>query len=124
VNEESKRLERWSFRNELIGGDDSVKGFEVDATDGVAGTVSWASYQPGESYLILTRRRWLRATHYVVPASFVHEIDRDARKVALTLTVEEAQAVRHKDPLTPLDPAIVAAFAHGAPGVIDGGLIV
>lgn len=118
-------VDAWTFPDGLIGPDDSVKGYKVTATDGPAGTVSWASYKPGESYLIVTGRRRLRTGHYVIPGNLVGEIHVAERSVVLTVSRAEAQSHPHRrDPAAPLDPAIVAAFAHGAPGVIDGGLIV
>jgi hypothetical protein len=52
--QESDRL--WSFPEGMLGHDDSIKDFQVEATDGDAGTVSWASYAPGESYLVISLR--------------------------------------------------------------------
>ena len=43
----------WSFPDGMIGPDESIKGFRVEANDGRAGKVSWASYAPGESYLVI-----------------------------------------------------------------------
>ena len=48
--------------------DNSVKGFRVEASDGHAGKVSWASYAPGESYLVISFTNRLRETDHVVPA--------------------------------------------------------
>ena len=41
----------------MLGHDDSIKDFQVEAIDGNAGKVSWASYAPGESYLVINLRR-------------------------------------------------------------------
>lgn len=115
----------WSFPPGSIGHDDSVKGYEVDATDGVAGSVSWASYEPGESYLVVSQRHHLHETHFVIPAGAVRDVRHGDRKVVLGISVAEAHSTPQlKDPAAPLDPAIVAAFAHGMPGVAEGGLIV
>jgi hypothetical protein len=57
----------------VLGGYDSVKGFAVIAGDGGAGRVSWGSYAPGESYLVVTEGR-LRRTHRVLPAAAVASI--------------------------------------------------
>jgi hypothetical protein len=115
----------WSFPPASVGHDDSVKGYEVDATDGVAGTVSWASYRPGESYLVVSHRHRLHDTHFVIPAGAVRHVRHDERKVVLGISIAEAHSnPQVDDPAAPLDPAIVAAFAHGAPGAPEGGLIV
>lgn len=98
-------VDAWTFPSGLIGPDDSVKGYKVEATDGP--------------------RRRLRTGHYVIPASLVREIRPADRRVVLTVSTAEAHSHPHRqDPAAPLDPAVVAAFAHGALGVIDGGLIV
>jgi hypothetical protein len=72
----------WSFPAGLIGADDSVKGFEVEARDGPAGHVSWASYAPGESYLVVTVPHHLHRTHRVVPASAVERRPRRTQGLA------------------------------------------
>jgi len=57
----------WSFPEGMLGSDDSIKRFRVEATDGEAGKVSWASYAPGESYLVTSLRHDLHEAHHVVP---------------------------------------------------------
>jgi hypothetical protein len=47
---------------------ESVKGFAVEATDGAVGHVEWATYYPGESYLVIKIHRHLtRATMWFQP---------------------------------------------------------
>ena len=58
-----------TFRAGVLGAHDSVQGFRVMASDGRAGHVAWASYAPGESYLVVTLG--LRRKHHVVPAGAV-----------------------------------------------------
>ena len=55
--QDSRRL--WTFPDGMLGGDDSVKGFAVEAADGQSGTVAWASYAPGESCLVVSLRHHL-----------------------------------------------------------------
>jgi hypothetical protein len=115
----------WSFPPGSIGHDETVKGYEVEATDGVAGTVSWASYKPGRSYMVVSQRHHLREVHYVIPAGVVRDVRHANAKVVLGISLEEAhRAPQHEDPAAPLDPAIVAALAHGMPGVPGGGILV
>ena len=107
--QESARL--WSFPSGTIGPDDSIKDFEVEATDGHAGKVSWASYAPGESYLVVGHQHHLHEAHHVVPAADVERIDRSARTVWLRLTRGQvAEAPEHHDPEAPLEAPTVDAL--------------
>ena len=62
-----------TFPDEVLGDHLSVKGFKVVAKDGRAGRVSWATYAPGESYLVLTLGL-LRRKHRVLPAGAVQSV--------------------------------------------------
>jgi hypothetical protein len=105
---ESDRL--WSFPEGMLGSDDSIKGFRVEATDGDAGKVSWASYAPGESYLVITLPHHLHQAHHVVPAAAVERISTSARKVWLRLTRTDVErAPEHHDPASPLESSTVDA---------------
>jgi hypothetical protein len=101
----------WSFPAGMLGKNDSVKGFEVEAADEHAGTVSWASYAPGESYLVVTHRHHLHDTDHVVPAGAVERIDSSERTVWLRLTRDQVvQAPEHHDPEAPLEAPTVDAL--------------
>jgi hypothetical protein len=101
----------WSFADGLIGPDDSIKGFGVEATDGHAGKVSWASYKPGESYLVVSRPHHLRETHHVVPAGTVERISTDERSVWLRISREEIEQLpEHHDPPAPVESWMVEAI--------------
>jgi hypothetical protein len=101
----------WSLPEGVLGHEDSIKGFEVEATDGHAGKVSWASYAPGESYLVISRRHHLHEIHHVVPAAAVEKIDKSARKVSLRLTGAEVErAPEHHDPEAPLPAPTIDAL--------------
>jgi hypothetical protein len=95
----------------MIGHNDSVKDFEVEATDGHVGRLAWASYAPGESYLVVSHRQHLHETHHVIPAGAVERIDSSERKVWLRLTSEQVeQAPEHHDPEAPLEAPTVDAL--------------
>jgi hypothetical protein len=82
-------MELWSFPQGAVGTDETLKGFHVESADGPAGTVAWASYEPGESYLVVTRRHHLREQRHVVPAGAVERIDTANRTLHLSLTRAE-----------------------------------
>lgn len=71
-----------TFRAGVVGAHDSVKGFHVMASDGHAGHVAWASYAPGESYLVVTLG--LRRKHHVVPAGAVARVGEGEVQVGLS----------------------------------------
>ena len=96
--------ELWSFTPGAAGADASVKGFAVEAADGSAGTVAWASYAPGESYLVVSRRHHLREQHHVVPAGAVERIDRGRRTIQVGLSVAEIEELpQHHGEPAPLE---------------------
>jgi len=76
-------VEARTFSNGVLGTHSSIKGFRVIATDGRAGHVSWASYAPGESYLVVTTGR-LRRKHRVLPAGSVMQVGDGEVRVALS----------------------------------------
>lgn len=116
-----ERRSLWSFPSGLIGPHDSVKGYAVEATDGAAGKVSWASYAAGESYLVVTSWRHLRETHHVVPAGAVQTVDVSQRKVCLRMTRADVErSPEHHDPAAPLDGATVDFLAGLWPTWLDG----
>ena len=90
-----------TFRPGVLGEHSSVKGFKVVAADGRAGRVSWATYSPGESYLVLTLGR-LSRRHHVLPAGAVQSVGDGVVHVGLSRS-ELAQL-----PLLPHPQAVVS----------------
>jgi hypothetical protein len=90
-----------TFREGVLGDHDSVKGFRVVASDGRAGRVSWASYAPGESYLVVTTGLFLRR-HRVLPAGAVTGVA--GHEVAVAMSRAEVEHL----PLLPHPQAPVA----------------
>jgi hypothetical protein len=117
------RDDAMTFRPGVLGAHDSVKGFRVVASDGRAGRVSWASYAPGESYLVVTLG--VRRKHHVVPASTVTGVgDGEVHVVLSRAQIGQLHDVPH--PQTPvegrtLDQAM-AAFWRAADVPQTGGM--
>jgi hypothetical protein len=108
---EQDRRRLWTFPDGMLGHDDSIKGFAVEASDGDAGTVAWASYAPGESYLVVSLRHHLHESRHVVPAAAVVRSDPAERKVWARLSREEIErAPEHHDEAAPLAPSTVDAL--------------
>jgi hypothetical protein len=120
--DEPQRLALWSFPDGMLGPDDSIKGFRVEARDGHAGKVSWASYRPGESYAVISLLHHLHETHHVVPAAAVERVRTNERTVWLRLTrAEVEQAPEHHDPPAPLDSSLIGAWNGAMPAWTIGG---
>jgi hypothetical protein len=101
----------WAFPKGMVGPGDSVKGFEVEASDGHVGKVSWASYAPGESYLVVSQLHHLHEVHRVVPAGAVEKLSAPERRVWLRVSrAQVEEAPEHHDPPAPLDHSTFDAF--------------
>ena len=108
---ETNRL--WTFPEGMLDPEDSLKGFTVEAADGDAGKVAWASYAPGESYLVVNLSHHLHETRHVLPAAAVERISKSDRKVWLRLTRADVEsAPEHHDEPSPLPQSTV----DGLPG--------
>lgn len=119
--EEQAQQATWSFPEGSVGHDESVKGYAVEATDGQVGTVSWASYAPGESYMVVSYRDGHADAHHVVPAGAVKLVDHGRRAVVLKVTAAEVKATpRHETPDAPVDWDQVNQFERG---MLGGGAI-
>jgi len=111
----------WSFPEGSVGHDESVKGYDLEATDGPIGHVSWASYAPGESYLVVSYKDGHQHVHHVVPAGAVKQVDHERRVVTLGVTVAEVKATpTHEEPEKAVDWAYVDQFERG---MLGGGFV-
>jgi hypothetical protein len=123
MNEYEAQTQRlWSFPEGMLGPDDSIKGFRVEASDGHVGKVAWASYAPGESYLVISLLRHLHEVRHIVPAAAVERVGTDERKVWLRLTrAEVEQAPEHLDPAAPPDSSMIDAWNSATSTLGFGG---
>jgi hypothetical protein len=94
----------------MLGPDESIRDFQVEASDGHAGKVSWASYGPGESYLVVSHVHHLHEVHHVVPAGAVGQIDSSGRIVSLRLSREVEALPEHHEPAAPVEPWMAEAI--------------
>jgi hypothetical protein len=108
---EGRNERLWSFPEGHAGPADSIKGFQVEAADGHAGNVSWASYAPGESYLVVNHVHHLHEVHHVVPAGAVESVDKNDHSVALRLTSDDVEELpEHHEPAAPVESWMVEAI--------------
>jgi hypothetical protein len=111
----------WSFPEGSVAHDQSVKGYAVECTDGRVGTVSWASYKPGESYLVVSCKGEGDDVHHVVPAAAAQRIDHEHKSVALNATIGEVRATpTHAEPEAQIDWDQVDQFERG---MLGGGFV-
>jgi mannose-6-phosphate isomerase-like protein (cupin superfamily) len=82
----------WSFPAGWLMHERDVKGYAVETTDGHVGGVAWASYEPGESYLVVSDHHGLDEAYYVLPAGAVELVDHELEVVELKVGIAE---VRH-----------------------------
>jgi hypothetical protein len=111
-----------TFSNGVLGDHSSVKGFRVVATDGRAGRVSWASYAPGESYLVVTTG--FRRRHRVLPAGSVTLVGDGEVRVALSRSeIESLPLLPHPEAAVDDETAqhMLNAFERAASYPQDGG---
>jgi hypothetical protein len=79
----------WSFPAGWLMHERDVKGYGVEAIDGRVGIVAWASYEPGESYLVVTGRHGHDEAYHVLPAGAVELVDHERRVVELQVGLED-----------------------------------
>lgn len=71
----------WSYRDTSLSQGGDLIGFDVVATDGSIGKVDAATYDVGESYLVVDTRFWIFGKKRVLPAGVVDRVDHNDRKV-------------------------------------------
>jgi hypothetical protein len=76
-------VEIWTFGQVPSLGGIDLTGFTVEATDGEIGTVDEATYEVGESYLIVDIGPWIFGKKLLLPAGVVARIDADKKRIFL-----------------------------------------
>jgi hypothetical protein len=121
MRESVRMADLWTFPAGTVGHSDSVKGYRVDCTDGSVGTVEWADYKPGESYLVVDvgDRR-----HHLVPAGTITAVDHAARSVTLSVTTENVRSTPpHDNPETAYVEATTTYVDQFERGMLGGGFV-
>ncbi|HEU5214272.1 MAG TPA: hypothetical protein VFU30_01895 [Gaiellaceae bacterium] len=95
----------WTFPGGSADPGQSVKGYAVaEAGAGHLGTVLWATYRPGKSYLVVRHGEAPDGAHVIVPAGAVERVDHERRVVTLHAAVARGQAA-------PSGPGLLDGFA-------------
>ncbi|MFI6499920.1 PRC-barrel domain containing protein [Nonomuraea typhae] len=82
----------WAFRGDVFGtGGDlmDLVGYAVEATDGKIGSIDEATYEVGESYLVVDTGPWIFGKKVMLPAGVVTRIDPQERRVHVSRTKQE-----------------------------------
>lgn len=84
-------MELWDYRPDVYdrGKGLDLVGFHVQATDGRIGSIDEATYEVGESYLIVDTGPWIFGKKVMLPASVIMRVDPQERKVHLARTKAE-----------------------------------
>ncbi len=89
----------WTYREDTVG-DVDIVGFSVEATDGGIGKVDEATYEVGQSYLVVDTGPWIFGKKVLLPAGVIREVDLDAETVFVDRTKDEIKDSPEFDPET------------------------
>ncbi|HEY2372375.1 MAG TPA: hypothetical protein VGH82_07485 [Gaiellaceae bacterium] len=111
----------WTFPEGSVGHSDSVKGYRVDCSDEAVGTVAWADYKPGESYLVVDVGD---GRNHLVPAGTITAVDHGAGTVTLKVTATEVRSTPpHEDIETAYGDARSSYVGQFERGMLGGGFV-
>lgn len=97
--------EPWNYREGVVsGGDLSLVGFDVEATDGKIGAVDEESNVVGDSYVVVDTGFWIFGKKVVLPASTIIRVDPQEKKVYLARTKDEIKDAPEFDESTYKEP--------------------
>ena len=68
-----------------------LTGFKVETTDGEIGKVDEATYEAGNSFLVVDTGPWIFGKKVMIPAGLVRDIDPDAETVFVNRTKDEVK---------------------------------
>jgi hypothetical protein len=66
-----------------------MSGFDVEAVDGSIGKVDEATYEVGESYIVVDTGPWIFGKKVLLPAGIVDRVDREDEKIYVDRTKDD-----------------------------------
>ena len=78
----------WTYRDTSIG-DVDIVGFKVEATDGDIGKVDEASYDVGQSRIVVDTGPWIFGKKVVLPAGLVQRVDTADERIFVARTKDD-----------------------------------
>lgn len=84
-------MELWDYRADVYDRSKplDLAGYHVQAADGKIGTVDEATYEVGESYLVVDTGPWIFGKKVMLPASTIISIEPNERRVHVSRTKQE-----------------------------------
>ncbi|MFO7571301.1 MAG: hypothetical protein R6W48_01700 [Gaiellaceae bacterium] len=83
----------WTYHSELdsafTDSNMDLTGFEVEALDGSIGKIDEATYEMGQSYLVIDTGPWIFGKKVMLPAGVVRSVDKAEEKVFVNRTKDE-----------------------------------
>ena len=85
------RFQPWQYRTEsgFAGDVTDITGFSIAAVDGDIGRVDQATYETGESYLVVDTGPWIFGRRVMLPAGVVERIDTAEKMVYVDRTKDQ-----------------------------------
>src|SRR5919197_6016859 len=80
--------EMWTFSRTTAPNLD-LKGFKVEALDGSIGKVDEATYDTGDSYVVLDTGPWIFGKKELLPAGVIRDIDLDTETIFVNRTKDQ-----------------------------------
>ena len=77
----------WNYRDELP--DHELTGFDVEAIDGTIGTIDESSFEADNSHIVVDTGFWIFGKKRLIPAGTVTGVDRENKKVMVSLTKDQ-----------------------------------
>jgi len=86
-------MEIWTYRIELappppLAAVDLV-GFDVETADGEVGKIDEATYETGDSYVVVDTGPWIFGKKVTLPAGLIDHVDWDGKVVSVASTKEQ-----------------------------------
>jgi hypothetical protein len=90
------RTNLWRYRETVTDTNDLV-GFDVEATDGHIGKIDAASNETSRASLVVDTGFWIFGKKRLIPAGVVNRVDRNDRKVYVSMTKDQIKSAPDYD---------------------------
>src|SRR3954464_4760037 len=96
----------WVWRDDAWSDDrGNLDGFSVEAVDGSIGKIDEATYEVGDSYIVVDTGPWIFGKKVLLPAGVIERVDHNDEQVFVSLTKDQIKDSPEFDELTYRDDA-------------------